>query len=441
MSRRKLLCKIVSGAMAAIFAVQTFPLWVMAHDSDNETVLLDIPQGYEFDIPRESAVEKRVTYLPTFVDESAPGDTGITDEEIQTDGSLDISEAAETNDAGSGEEEADQFNLSQSYIGAPYVYNYSDAESIQLNTGSLVYKCVDCVFPGVNGLDLVIGRVYNSNDANVYKYDENLYLTNIGGYNVKNNSFLVDTYGLGYGWSFMFPSMEEGTNGTKGVLIHMSDGTVFDSGDTENYPDIVESFSNKDYELCSDCILCSDCDCCLNTPSGKCTDCDGDECDCYHCTSCPYRFVCSTITYRDGTRDFFNYGGRIIIRRDRFGNEIFFDYIEETINNKDEIVGMTITDTVGREIEITKGSGGVTVSYFNDTIIEYETTENVEGDNEIKTLTGVTDAAGNETLYSYLISTAPTSFFSKPGYDGDVEEPVTGNNKYALLYGITYPTG
>ena len=44
-------------------------------------------------------------------------------------------------------------------------------------------------------------------------------------------------------------------------------------------------------------------------------------------------------------------------------------------------------------------------------------------------------------MYSYLISTAPTSFFSKPGYDGDVEEPVTGNNKYALLYGITYPTG
>ena len=142
MTGRKLLCKIVSGAMAAIFAVQTFPLWVMAHDSDSENVL-DIPQGYEFDIPTESAVEKRVTYLPTFVYDSAGGAAGITDENIQTDATLDISGAAERNDVGSGEEETDPFNLSQSYIGAPYVYNYSDAESIQLNTGSLMYKCVD----------------------------------------------------------------------------------------------------------------------------------------------------------------------------------------------------------------------------------------------------------------------------------------------------------
>ena len=415
--------------MAAIFAVQTFPLWVMAHDSDGETVL-DIPQGYEFDIPTESAVEKRVTYLPTFVYDSASEAAGIANEDIQTDATLDISGAAETNDVGSGEEENDPFNLSQSYIGAPYVYNYSDAESIQLNTGSLMYKCVDCVFPGVNGLDLVIGRVYNSNDANVYKYDENLYTTS----GARNNSFLVDTYGLGYGWSFMFPSIEEGPNWRMGSLIHLSDGTSFYSGDRESYPDTVKSFKDKDYELCLDCVFCKDCDCCLNTPKGKCTDCDGgDECDCYHCTSCPYRFVWSTLTYRDGTRDFFNEHGRIIIRRDRFGNKIFFDYIEETINKKTETVGMTITDTVGREIEIKNGR----VSYLNNTVVSYWTSES----GDIKTLTSVIDAAGNETLYSYSISIAPTAFFSKPGYDGDVEEPVTGGNEYVLLYGITYPTG
>lgn len=53
-------------------------------------------------------------------------------------------------------------------VSAPFIYNYNEAEKIALNSGALIYECTDYVLPGANGLDLVIGRRYNSQDAFVY---------------------------------------------------------------------------------------------------------------------------------------------------------------------------------------------------------------------------------------------------------------------------------
>ena len=53
----------------------------------------------------------------------------------------------------------------ESVVGAPYSYDYSDAEKINLNSGAMLYETVDYTLPGKNGLDLVIGRRYSSEDA------------------------------------------------------------------------------------------------------------------------------------------------------------------------------------------------------------------------------------------------------------------------------------
>ncbi len=51
------------------------------------------------------------------------------------------------------------------FLGAPYLYEVDRSEKVALNSGALVYETEDLVLPGVNGLDLVIGRRYNSQSA------------------------------------------------------------------------------------------------------------------------------------------------------------------------------------------------------------------------------------------------------------------------------------
>ena len=51
------------------------------------------------------------------------------------------------------------------YLDAPYTYSSGDQEKVALNSGALEIVTEDYVLPGVNGLDLVIGRQYNSQNA------------------------------------------------------------------------------------------------------------------------------------------------------------------------------------------------------------------------------------------------------------------------------------
>ena len=62
---------------------------------------------------------------------------------------------------GSGESE----NVENPYISAPYTYNSGENEKVSLNSGALIYESTDYVLPGINGLDLVITRRYDSQNA------------------------------------------------------------------------------------------------------------------------------------------------------------------------------------------------------------------------------------------------------------------------------------
>ncbi|MDR1158780.1 MAG: DUF6531 domain-containing protein, partial [Oscillospiraceae bacterium] len=61
--------------------------------------------------------------------------------------------------SGTGEEE--------DVISAPFTYQKTEYESVNLNTGDYMYEETDLVLPGKNGLDLVLTRRYDSSDANI----------------------------------------------------------------------------------------------------------------------------------------------------------------------------------------------------------------------------------------------------------------------------------
>lgn len=67
----------------------------------------------------------------------------------------------QSSDGGSEESE----NVENPYISAPYTYNSGENEKVSLNSGALIYESTDYVLPGINGLDLVITRRYDSQNA------------------------------------------------------------------------------------------------------------------------------------------------------------------------------------------------------------------------------------------------------------------------------------
>ena len=55
------------------------------------------------------------------------------------------------------------------YVTAPFSYDSSHGESINLNSGDLTYLTADAAIPGVNGLDLTLARRYDSGKSMVYE--------------------------------------------------------------------------------------------------------------------------------------------------------------------------------------------------------------------------------------------------------------------------------
>ena len=238
-----------------------------------------------------------------------------------TDGRLsDTADFADGDDSQSSGSRSDPEIPPVQITSAPFSYDYNGSERVNLNTGGLVHEQVDYVLPGINGLDLVIGRRYNSDAAGIYTPT-----AKFNGWNYYSatdpNEYLNNTHGLGYGWSFMFSSIQDGK------YLHLSDGRSFEIEITTNS----NSNSNlKDYTLT---------DIRLVTDSG---------------TYSNGTVVSSHILHhKDGRKEYFSNDGKLIGLRDRFNNTIKF--VNTTQNGLPHI---TITDTLDRTTTIS----GQTVS-------------------------------------------------------------------------------
>ena len=70
----------------------------------------------------------------------------------------------------SGMDRATSASAFESDYQAPYTYQALEGESVNLNTGGLLYESLDCALPGANGMDLEIVSRYDSSRADLYKF-------------------------------------------------------------------------------------------------------------------------------------------------------------------------------------------------------------------------------------------------------------------------------
>ena len=379
----------------------------------------------------------------------------------------------------------EKVDIKNPFLGAPFIYSQNDHEKIALNSGAFVYEQVDYELPGKNGLNLLIKRRYHSAEASdatpaqqttiilVYGYSVTYgykaYMTmpgypttpdsaadwsttvtftsyaeasafvseysgkteTVSGYysggmqqlrvyyanspvqiqvstNVSTsmtkdyNSFENDTWGLGCGWSFAFPALEY-TSGNYNYYYHTANGDIYEVD--------FDSHKLKDYTLN---------DISVDKNISEFT--NGDVYSYYR------------VKYQNGLCEYFDSNRNFIGYTNRYGDTIKFKHSKENGYKK-----ITITDTLDRTVVISYSHSNYTMNAHtvevslpeNNTII-YKIESAVGGSQYSLALTTVTDINGDQTHYSYTLSSAAFNIYGKS---------LTGYDRYFLnLTTITYPT-
>ncbi len=191
----------------------------------------------------------------------------------------------------------------------PHMDGRGGSEYVSPYDGNLQLSYTDISLPGRNGLDLNLGRFFSNEHADVEK-------TNTGGdYSVEPTTYFNRRYALGLGWSFAFPSVElrEKYDGTYQAYYHDGSGNAYRS----NYKDSTKNEAGEDYY--NGYLIYS------------------TNLDNYYTDNVRFKEKDRTYT-RDGIRseysfkrpdntmEYFAKDGRLLAIKDRFDNEIKFDY-------------------------------------------------------------------------------------------------------------------
>jgi RHS repeat-associated protein len=364
------------------------------------------------------------------------------------------------------------------YIAAPYSYSRSDSESVNLNNGALVYERVDTVIPGRNGLNLVIGRRFDSSDAGIYAPTSELYGSSIYAYvvNYGYKAYWRNEYGEGP-WSFFdagpfYETFQSRSSATAFIAslktiierdfnnqtpptdlilkpysnieqVKIGEDYYYESATTANnylrdlyglgqgWSFMFSSIENGRYLHLADgrtldiSITSSAGDSNLKDytlkdlrierESGKYS--NGTVSSSY------------TLYYKDGKQEFFSSDGKLIGIQDCFGSTIKF--VNTTVNS---LPCITITDTLGRNI-IISGTGAVgthtmTVKLPDNNNMRY-IAEPILGHNAYS-MAKCQNQLEVTTSYSYSIASGGFNVFSK--------NTSAKTNYYLNLITITHPT-
>jgi RHS repeat-associated protein len=278
----------------------------------------------------------------------------------------------------------------------PYVnFDREASESMDPATGALTLKQLDLHLPGRDGLDLNLTRVYSSTKADYFKKDLKVQyegsVSTVLGYQIyfdkthkttnekttENGDFFFDEqdaqnivayyeseevvestfgkeytvearyeeetittegyeyynqllfqnyvnsrYGLGAGWSFGFSSIQIIHVGSDQYeYLHLSDGSVYTIKMTEDEDDsnLIE-YKGTDVEIR------------LNQS--------------YNSTQYTSKYV---LEYESGKKLYFSESGLLLATQDRYGNEIQFEYTNDTFGTGHFYISK-ITDTIGRTL-------------------------------------------------------------------------------------------
>ena len=205
-----------------------------------------------------------------------------------------------------------------------FSYNSFLKENISDYSGELTLNFEDLVLDGRNGLDLRIGRTYQTVASNTGEKsimilpDERGYLRN----NLVNSysTYLLDRYNLGMGWGFSFPSVQIETEYVPQEVVdtyyydeetelyyHSGNGEVYQVQFTADTTDSnLKGYYNKDIQF------------------------NKDDRGYSNGTVTSYY----SMTLADKTKQYFAKDGRLIGIVDRFGNAIKFEHTLFPINNR-----------------------------------------------------------------------------------------------------------
>ena len=205
-----------------------------------------------------------------------------------------------------------------------FSYNSFLEENISDYSGELTLNFEDLVLTGRNGLDLRIGRTYQTVASNIGDKSimilpsKNGYLRNIlvSDY----STYLLDRYNLGMGWGFSFPSVQieteyipQETSHTyyyeeeSELYYHFGNGEVYRVEFTTDITDSnLKGYYNKDVQFNKNDE---------NYSNGQVTS--------YY-----------SMTLADKTKQYFAEDGRLIGIVDRFGNTIKFEHELQSITNR-----------------------------------------------------------------------------------------------------------
>ena len=191
----------------------------------------------------------------------------------------------------------------------PHLSGRSASEYVSPYDGNLQLNVTDITLPGRNALDLAIGRFYANEHSDVEK-------TNTGGiYSVAPTTYFNRRYALGLGWSLAFPSVElrKKYDGTYQAYYHDGAGNAYRS----NYKDSNKNEEGEDYY--NGYLIYS------------------TNLDNYYTDNVRFKEkdrsysrdgIKSEYSFKraDNTMEYFAEDGRLLAIKDRFDNEIKFDY-------------------------------------------------------------------------------------------------------------------
>ncbi|NBI31144.1 RHS repeat-associated core domain-containing protein [Chengkuizengella marina] len=250
-------------------------------------------------------------------------------------------------------------------------------ETVSTLSGSLSIQETDFVLPGRNGLSFALTRTYNSGSSQFYKLS-----TSIG-----QGTYEDEIFPIGKGWSWNLPYIEE-INNKK--YLKLADRGSYQITGTSSSGYKLQGYKLNDLTFESDNTV---------TVNGV--------------TS---RYVLKSIS---GINQYFDSRGKLIQIQDAYSNTIDFTY--------NDFVLSSITDAIGNTITITNTSSQVVIQY-GEKRITYK--KNRLG--SVTLLSQVIDPLGRVTTYDYDLKPAEYSLTSTTP---------SKSNPYALLTGVTHPTG
>ena len=316
------------------------------------------------------------------------------------------------------------FSDAKEYPESPFSYYETNQVNIQLSSGNLQYEVTDFVLPGRDGFDVTIARRYNSGCANLVDMNPDYRKKKIRT-DTRDNSHNTQTYGLGYGWSFVLPSIEivpaldvsvyEILGETfvtalkrSDYILHLEDGR---SLNINRYFNHFNNYFLKDVSITSQ--------------SGS----------VYHPRVAnmekSYNIV---VEYKNGNKDYFERvtsDFKLVARQDKFGNVICYDL--------KDYGGMTIVDTWGRELRLEKTDNRLTWKLpGGEAGKKYELFYQLDQTGPLK-LTSVTDLAGSVTRYGYYNPDDYRGIMRYSSKKGVGVSTIAATRRYLFLENITYP--